>query len=45
MRFADADAYRGYNEHPVHIAFVRDRWEVEVSDFQELDLVALSEHV
>ena len=43
MRFADADAYRGYNEHPVHIAFVRDRWDVEVSDFQELDLVALSD--
>ena len=41
MRFADADAYRGYNEHPIHIAFVRDRWDVEVSDSQELDFVAL----
>ena len=42
MRFADADAYRGYNEHPVHVAFVRDRWDAEVSDFQELDFVALA---
>ncbi len=41
MRFAHADAYRGYNEHPVHVAFVRDRWDTEVSDFQELDFVAL----
>jgi Stress responsive A/B Barrel Domain len=42
MRFADADAYSSYNEHPVHVAFVRNRWESEVSDFQELDLVSLN---
>jgi hypothetical protein len=46
MRFADAEAYSSYNEHPVHVAFVRNRWEGEVSNFQELDLVSLnSDHV
>jgi Stress responsive A/B Barrel Domain len=37
MEFADADAYRAYNEHPSHTAFVRDRWIPEVEEFLELD--------
>lgn len=37
MEFADADVYRGYNEHPSHTAFVRDRWIPEVEEFLELD--------
>ena len=37
MVFADREAYEGYNEHPDHVAFVRDRWEAEVSDFLEID--------
>ena len=41
MDFADQAAYDTYNAHPTHVAFVRDRWEVEVADFQELDFVAL----
>ncbi|NHC14998.1 Dabb family protein [Motilibacter deserti] len=41
MEFADEQAYQGYNEHPVHVAFVRDRWQSEVVDFQELDFVPL----
>ena len=41
MRFADEAAYRTYNDHPVHVAFVRDRWQAEVADFLELDFVAL----
>jgi hypothetical protein len=41
MSFADATAYQDYNEHPTHVAFVRDRWDNEVEDFQELDFVAL----
>lgn len=41
MRFADRAAYEAYNTHPVHVAFVRDRWAHEVIDFQELDFVAL----
>jgi Stress responsive A/B Barrel Domain len=37
MEFADAASYAGYNEHPSHTAFVRDRWIPEVEEFQELD--------
>jgi hypothetical protein len=40
MEFDDQAAYSGYNEHPVHRAFVRDRWESEVVEFLELDYVA-----
>lgn len=37
MEFADADAYAGYNSHPHHEAFVRDRWIPEVERFLEID--------
>jgi hypothetical protein len=41
MHFAGEEAFRAYNNHPIHVAFVRDRWETEVS-FQELDFVPLA---
>ena len=41
MEFADQAAYDTYNDHPIHVAFVRDRWKVEVSDFMEIDYVRL----
>jgi hypothetical protein len=41
MEFADQAAYAGYNEHPDHVAFVRDRWIPEVADFMEIDYVPL----
>lgn len=41
MEFADQAAYDAYNTHPVHVAFVRDRWVPEVARFQEIDYVAL----
>ena len=37
MRFADEDAYRAYDAHPEHAAFVAQRWATEVREFQELD--------
>ena len=37
MEFADQAAYDAYNEHPVHAAFVADRWAGEVEDFLEID--------
>jgi hypothetical protein len=40
MEFADRAAYEAYNEHPEHVAFVRDRWQSEVTDFQEIDYEA-----
>ena len=41
MEFADQAAYDTYNDHPLHVAFVRDRWKAEVSDFMEIDYVAI----
>jgi hypothetical protein len=40
MEFADRAAYEGYNAHPDHVRFVRERWLAEVSDFLELDYEA-----
>jgi hypothetical protein len=42
MEFADQAAYSGYNDHPDHVAFVRDRWIPEVAAFMEIDYVALT---
>ena len=41
MEFADQAAYDTYNDHPIHVAFVRDRWKAEVSDFMEIDYVKI----
>ncbi|MGE0501223.1 MAG: Dabb family protein [Rhizobiaceae bacterium] len=37
MEFADQAAYDGYNDHPVHVAYVRERWIPEVEAFLEID--------
>jgi hypothetical protein len=42
MEFSDDNAYSGYNEHPVHVRFVRERWVPEVEDFLEIDYEPLS---
>jgi hypothetical protein len=42
MRFADRAAYDAYDSHPLHAAFVRDRWLPEVAAFMEHDTVALA---
>ncbi|RWM72166.1 MULTISPECIES: Dabb family protein [Mesorhizobium] len=42
MEFADQAAYTGYNDHPDHIAFVRDRWIPEVEAYLEIDYAPLS---
>ena len=41
MEFSDQAAYTVYNDHPVHVAFVRDRWIPEVEAFMEIDYVPL----
>ena len=41
MEFADQAAYSGYNDHPDHVAFVRDRWIPEVEAFLEIDYTPL----
>ena len=42
MEFADREVYEAYNAHPDHVAFVRDRWAVDVTDFIEIDLTELA---
>ena len=39
MVFDNEQDYAAYNGHPNHCAFVRDRWDTEVIDFLEMDLV------
>ena len=41
MEFADEAAYAAYNDHPDHVAFVRDRWVPEVQRFLEIDYTPL----
>ena len=41
MEFENQTAYDGYNIHPLHVAFVNERWIPEVSNFMEIDYVAL----
>lgn len=37
MEFEDQAAYDGYNAHPKHVKFVKDRWDREVAEFLEID--------
>jgi hypothetical protein len=37
MEFDTSAAYQGYNDHPSHVAFVKDRWQTEVTRFLEID--------
>jgi len=39
MAFATQAEYDSYCAHPLHMAFVEERWLAEVSDFQEADFV------
>jgi len=41
MEFADQAAYDGYDVHPDHVRFVKERWVPEVAAFTEIDTVAL----
>jgi len=37
MDFASQAAYDAYMKHPDHVAFTRDRWDEEVTDFMIID--------
>ena len=41
MEFADEAAYEGYNGHPDHVRFVKERWMKEVDGFLEIDYTPL----
>lgn len=37
MEFASQADYDAYNEHPLHVQFVNERWLTEVEKFLEID--------
>lgn len=37
MIFNSQADYDAYNDHPLHVQFVQERWETEVVDFLEID--------
>jgi Stress responsive A/B Barrel Domain len=39
MIFKDQSVYDAYNNHPLHVDFVENRWKKEVTKFLEIDLV------
>jgi hypothetical protein len=41
MEFAGREAHAAYDEHPVHVRFVEERWIPEVADFLEIDYAAV----
>jgi hypothetical protein len=41
MEFDDQAGYDAYNGHPLHTAFVAQRWQPEVAEFLEIDYVPL----
>lgn len=41
MTFEDERAYAAYNVHPLHVAFVQERWVPEVAEFMEHDTASL----
>lgn len=41
MEFVDQAAYDFYTTHPVHEAFVQNRWIPEVEKFMEIDYVVI----
>lgn len=41
MRFRDQAAMDAYTAHPDHDKFVKERWDTEVTRFQESDFIAL----
>lgn len=37
MEFADEAVYEAYNSNPMHVNFVKEHWEKEVTSFMEID--------
>jgi hypothetical protein len=42
MMFPSQAEYDGYNAHPAHVAFVKDRWVPEVAASMEHDTVVMA---
>ena len=41
MEFDNRNDYQAYDSHPLHVAFVKERWLTEVERFLEIDYQAL----
>jgi len=41
MVFDDQQAYDTYNDHPEHVKFVKERWQVGVENFLEADFAVI----
>lgn len=39
MEFASQADYEAYNDHPLHVQFVNERWLTEVEKFLEIDYI------
>ncbi|SEC64344.1 Dabb family protein [Paenibacillus sp. GP183] len=39
MDFSNQEDYDSYNNHPLHVQFVQERWLLEVDRFLEIDFV------
>ena len=37
MKFVNQEAFDEYSQHPLHVDFVKQRWETEVTKFLEID--------
>jgi hypothetical protein len=42
MEFENPSDYDAYNVHPLHVAFVEQRWKLEVADFLEIDYTVIN---
>ena len=41
MEFSNEDLYQQYNNHPMHVQFIKDYWLNYVEDFMEIDYETL----
>ena len=42
MEFANEDVYQQYNDHPMHVQFIKEYWLNYVDDFMEIDYQPLN---
>jgi hypothetical protein len=45
MDFEDQAAYDRYNDDPVHLMFVGERWHREVQHYQEIDYLVGEDYI
>ena len=43
MQFANEELYQQYNNHPVHVQFIKEHWLLCIDDFLEIDYKSMEE--